>query len=136
MWCKDTDQYQTFDVKLYMLETFDVELYMLDFCGSVWNLSQTFLVACCSRMDAHIKDLKAKRIPEWKRQLVLSFETTLSDPKVSSNVQRYTVPDTDPVESLRGQLGLKTAMASDIFVIGVYRSRMMLELPTYVEQER
>ena len=87
-------------------------------------------------MDAHIKDLKAKNNPEWKRQLVLSFETTLSDPKVSSNVQQYIVPDSDPTETLRGQLGLKTVMASDIFVIGVYRSRMMLELPTYVEEER
>ena len=87
-------------------------------------------------MDAHIKELKFKKDHNWKRLLVESFETTLSDPKVSSNVERYVVPDSDPVEALRGQLGLKTVMASDIFVIGVFRSRTMLELPTYLEQER
>ena len=87
-------------------------------------------------MDAHIKELKSKNDHNWKRLLVESFETTLSDPKVSSNVQTYVVPDSDPAEALRGQLGLETVMASDIFVIGVFRSRMMLELPTYLEQER
>ena len=87
-------------------------------------------------MDAHIKQLKAKKDSNWKRHLVLSFETTLSDPKVSSYVQQYTVPESDPVEALRGQRGLMTAMASDVFVIGIYRSRTMLEFPTYVEQER
>ena len=93
-------------------------------------------MACHRRMDAHIKDLKSKKDHNWKRKLVESFETTLSDPKVSSNVEKYVVPDSDPVEALRGQLGLKTVMACDIFVIGVFRSRMMLELPTYLEQER
>ena len=87
-------------------------------------------------MDAHIKELKYKKDHNWKRLVVESFETTLSDPKVSSNVQTYVVPDSDPNEALRGQLGLETVMASDIFVIGVFRSRMMLELPTYLEQER
>lgn len=87
-------------------------------------------------MDAHIKDLKSKKDPNWKRLLVESFEMTLSDPKVSSNVQKYIIPDTDPVEALRGQQGLKTVMASDMFVIGVFRSRTMFELPTYLEQER
>ena len=87
-------------------------------------------------MDAHIKELKSKKDHNWKRLLVESFETTLSDPKVSSNVETYVVPDSDPVEALRGQLGLKTVMASDIFVIGVFRSRTMLDLPTYLEQER
>ena len=87
-------------------------------------------------MDAHIKDLKSRKDPNWKRLLVDSFETTLSDPKVSSNVQKYVIPDSDPVEALRGQQGLKTVMASDIFVIGVFRSRTMFELPTYLEHER
>lgn len=87
-------------------------------------------------MDAHIKELKYKKDHNWKRLVVESFETTLSDPKVSSNVQKYVVPDSDPNKALRGQLGLETVMASDIFVIGVFRSRMMLELPTYLEQER
>ncbi|KAL3145359.1 hypothetical protein ABBQ38_001613 [Trebouxia sp. C0009 RCD-2024] len=88
------------------------------------------------RMDAHIRDLKSRKDPNWKRLLVDSFETTLSDPKVSSNVQKYVVPDSDPVEALRGQQGLKTVMASEIFVIGVFRSRTMFELPTYLEHER
>ena len=87
-------------------------------------------------MDSHITDLKRKQNPDWKRHLVESFEVGLKDPPVSSNVKKYTVPDTDPIEALRGQLGLRTVEDSDIFVIGVYRSRTMLELPTYTEQER
>ena len=51
-------------------------------------------------------------------------------------MEKYTVPETDPIEALRGQLGLRTVGASDVFVVGVYRSRTMLELPTYTEQER
>jgi hypothetical protein len=87
-------------------------------------------------MDPHIKDLKRRQDHNWKRHLVDSFETSLRDPPVSCNVEKYTVPDTDPIEALRGQLGLRTVGASDVFVVGVYRSRTMLELPTYTEQER
>ncbi|KAL0024778.1 hypothetical protein WJX79_006125 [Trebouxia sp. C0005] len=87
-------------------------------------------------MDHHIKDLKRRQDHNWKRHLVESFETSLRDPPVSRNVEKYTVPNTDPIEALRGQLGLRTVDASDIFVVGVYRSRTMLELPTYTEQER
>lgn len=64
-------------------------------------LNTAWLDECCRRMDAHIKELKHKKDPNWKRLLVESFETTLSDPKVSSNVEIYVVPDSDPVESLR-----------------------------------
>ena len=87
-------------------------------------------------MDPHIKDLKRRQDHNWKRHLVDSFETSLRDPPVSRNVEKYTVPETDPIEALRGQLGLRTVGASDVFVVGVYRSRTMLELPTYTEQER
>ena len=87
-------------------------------------------------MDPHIKDLKRRQDHNWKRHLVDSFETSLKDPPVSRNVEKYTVPETDPIEALRGQLGLRTVGASDVFVVGVYRSRTMLELPTYTEQER
>lgn len=87
-------------------------------------------------MDPHIKDLKRRQDHKWKRHLVDSFETSLKDPPVSRNVEKYTVPETDPIEALRGQLGLRTVGASDVFVVGVYRSRTMLELPTYTEQER
>lgn len=31
---------------------------------------------------------------------------------------------------------MKTVAKSDMFVIGVFRSRVMLELPTFLEQER
>lgn len=87
-------------------------------------------------MDKHIKDMKYRKDQNWKRHLVESFETSLHDPPVSSNVEKYTVPDTDPTEALRGQLGLRTVSDSEIFVVGVYRSRTMLELPTYTEHER
>ena len=94
------------------------------------------LHAFSRHMDPHIKDLKRRQDHNWKRHLVDSFETSLKDPPVSRNVEKYTVPDTDPIEALRGQLGLRTVGASDVFVVGVYRSRTMLELPTYTEQER
>ncbi|DBA86659.1 TPA: hypothetical protein ACH3X1_005123 [Trebouxia sp. C0004] len=87
-------------------------------------------------MDPHIRDLKRRQDHNWKRVLVDSFGTSLRDPPVSCNVEKYTVPHTDPIQALRGQLGLRTVGASDVFVVGVYRCRTMLELPTYTEQER
>ena len=87
-------------------------------------------------MGPHIKDSKQRGGHSWKRDLVDAFETSLRDPPVSSNVEKYTVPESDPIEALRGELGLRTVKDSDVFVVGVYRSRTMLELPTYTEQER
>lgn len=87
-------------------------------------------------MNPIIKGLKHCQDHNWKRLLVESFETSMRDPAVSDNVETYTVSDSDPIADLRGQLGLKTVRDSDIFVVGVYRSRTMSELPTYTEQER
>lgn len=74
--------------------------------------------------------------PSWRLLLVNSFESSLADPAVSSKVEKYTVPHTDPCAALRGELGLRTTQASKMFAVGVYRSRTMAELPTYMEYER
>lgn len=87
-------------------------------------------------MDEATKQLKAAGNPQWKRLLVESFETSMADPGVSSKVQRYIVPQTDHCVALRGQMGLKTTQDCDLFAVGVYRSRTMSELPTYLEIER
>ena len=80
--------------------------------------------------------LKKSGNPAWRLRLVESFETSMQDPPVSSKVQKYTVPPDDPRKALRGQQGLQVTQDSDIFVIGIYRSRTMSELPTFLEHER
>ena len=87
-------------------------------------------------MDEATKQLKAVGNPHWKRLLVESFETSMADPGVSSKVQTYIVPQTDPRVALRGQMGLKTTQDCDMFAVGIYRSRTMLEFPTFSEIER
>ena len=87
-------------------------------------------------MPVYIRDMKQQGHPQWKKDLVESFETGLQDPPVSNNIETYMVPNTDPVQAIESQLGLRTTVDSDVFVVGIYRSRTMLELPNYTEQER
>lgn len=93
-------------------------------------------VTVCRHMTPDTLALKKSGNPMWRLCLVESFETSMKDPPVSSKVQKYTVPPDDPRKALRGQLGLNVTEDSDIFVIGIYRSRTMSELPTFLEHER
>lgn len=87
-------------------------------------------------MDVPVQQLKCVGNPRWKLLVVQSFETLMKDPGVSSNVEKYVVPQTDPCKALRGEVGLRTTRACSRFAVGVYRSRTMSELPTYSEFER
>lgn len=100
------------------------------------SLSVQFLSWGCRRMSDEIRKLKAHGDPRWRLLLVESFEASLQDPTVSSNVEHCTIPPNDPCVALRGQLGLKAVNDSDIFVIGIYRCRTMSDVPTFQEQER
>lgn len=101
--------------------------------GKVINAVHAYLEKL---MPVYITLMKEQGHPQWKQQIVESFETSLRDPPVSSNIETYMVPNTDPVQAIESQLGLRTTVDSDVFVVGIYRSRTMLELPNYTEQER
>ena len=90
----------------------------------------------CRHMDPDVQQLKHVGDARWKLCVVQSFEASMRDPGVSSNVEKYVVPQTDPCKALHGEMGLRTTQDCGRFAVGVYRSRTMSELPTYNEFER